>query len=217
MAWEIEKFTEKVKKNPAPFLVGGGGVILIIFILYLRKDSSSSFSKYPGEAALPPSPSYPSGGSDNSDLAYNLLSGFAAITEKQQENLMTLMGQQQESFMAGLSSIAQGQTLLFGKIFEQQESIFERLSKLIISQQQQQIKKTSPSGSYYDLPYHSYDYKEGTMELPGGGTVNLPSGTWSGYGISVTQAGGWEAWDAMVARDVANMIADGKLDPSVMR
>ena len=40
------------------------------------------------------------------------------------------------------------------------------------------------------------------MDLPGGGSVNLPGGTWTGSGTSVKDAGGWDNWERMIEQDL---------------
>jgi hypothetical protein len=57
-------------------------------------------------------------------------------------------------------------------------------------------------GGGYSVQDYSFGYKEGTMDLPGGGSVNLPGGTWTGSGTSVKDAGGWDNWERMIEQDL---------------
>ena len=217
MAWDIEKVTEKVKKNPGPWLIGGGVGLVVLFLAFRRGGSDPG--KVTGYADPPQLPVYGGGGGagpggeDMGEMAAMLLEGFSLISERQQESLTELIQSQQDNFM----SVSQGNALLFGELFKQQESIYNKLLEFNLQKETKRIEEKRPVGAYREVYNHSYDYSPGLMELPGGGSVELPGGTWSGTGISVTQAGGWDAWERMVAEDVAHMIETGKLDSSVMR
>ena len=139
MAWEIEKITNTVKKNPSFFLLGGG-VVAIVALLLARNKTDVTVAKGPERVVLPEQPTGGSaGGSDFGQFATDLLFGFSEIS-----------AQQQEQFQAGLESVQMGQVALFGSmqdsiislqkeqtsLFSGLQSSFENtLDKLITSQQ----------------------------------------------------------------------------------
>jgi len=100
-----------------------------------------------------------------------------------------------EGFKAGLpaNSVSSYFDSLLGPI----ERRVENLAKSVGS-----YKDYESSRSSYTTKDYTFDYGPGTMELPGGGTVNLPGGTTTVSGISVKDAGGWDAWESIVERDL---------------
>lgn len=148
MAWDIEKVSDTVKKNPTLFIVGGGAVVLLVLLLARSRGTGQTYY-----AEMPSVPEQTGvSGSDLSQLAAEMLYGFSEISAAQQEQFQAAMqdlqmgqialyGSMQESIV----SLQKEQTSLFRSM---QESFEDTIEKLITSQQRA-LSETSTNKYYY--------------------------------------------------------------------
>lgn len=130
MAWDIEKVSDTVKKNPTLFIVGGGAVVLLVLLLARSRGTGQTYY-----AEMPSVPEQTGvSGSDLSQLAAEMLYGFSEIS-----------AEQQEQFQAAMQDLQMGQIALYGSMQEsivslqkEQTSLFSSMQDSIISIQKEQ-------------------------------------------------------------------------------
>lgn len=148
MAWDIEKVSDTVKKNPTLFIVGGGAVVLLVLLLARSRGTEQTYY-----AEMPSVPEQTGvSGSDLSQLAAEMLYGFSEISAAQQEQ-----------FQAAMQDLQMGQIALYGSMQEsivslqkEQTSLFRSMQETFddildktISYQQKQLQEIAENKYYY--------------------------------------------------------------------
>lgn len=148
MAWDIEKVSDTVKKNPTLFIVGGGAVVLLVLLLARSRGTGQTYY-----AEMPSVPEQTGvSGSDLSQLAAEMLYGFSEISAAQQEQ-----------FQAAMQDLQMGQIALYGSMQEsivslqkEQTSLFRSMQETFddildktISYQQKQLQEIAENKYYY--------------------------------------------------------------------
>lgn len=151
MAWDIEKVSENVKKNPI-FIIGAGVVVVAAFFLLARKKGTEGQQTYYAEMPVTTDQVGGAAGGDLSQFAANILMGFSEISAAQTEQ-----------FMAGLKDIQTGQIALYGSmqdsiismqkeqtsLFSSMQESFEDTIEKLITSQQRALSETSTNKYYY--------------------------------------------------------------------
>lgn len=148
MAWDIEKVSDTVKKNPTLFIVGGGAVVLLV--LLLARSRGTGLTYYAEMPSVPEQTGV--SGSDLSQLAAEMLYGFSEISAAQQEQ-----------FQAAMQDLQMGQIALYGSmqesivslqkeqtsLFRSMQETFDDILDKIISYQQKQLQEIAENKYYY--------------------------------------------------------------------